>query len=96
MLAGGGAVLSLFSLPAALACFGILGLLALRTRGWTGFVRATAASAALFVVISYPWALRNEAAVGARVWTRTSFEINFAAGYNDKAGQVLPRDSMVF
>ena len=85
MLAAGGAVLSLFSLPAALACFGIVGLLALRTHGWTGFVGAAAASAALFVAVSYPWALRNEAAVGAKVWTRTSFGINFAAGYHDKA-----------
>ena len=84
-LAAGGAVLSLFSLPAALACFGILGLLALRTHGWTGFVGAAAASAALFIAVSYPWALRNEAAVGAMVWTRTSFGINFAAGYHDQA-----------
>jgi hypothetical protein len=84
-LAAGGAVLSLFSLPAALAYFGILGLLALRTYGWTGFVGAAAASAALFVAVSYPWALRNEDALGTRVWTRTSFGINFAAGYHDKA-----------
>jgi hypothetical protein len=90
VLAAGGALLSLFSLPAALACFAILGLLALRTRGWTGFVGAAAASAALLVAISYPWALRNEAAVGARVWTRTNFGINFALGYHDKA--ISPSD----
>ncbi|HTV56138.1 MAG TPA: hypothetical protein VMI06_14640 [Terriglobia bacterium] len=34
------ALVSLFSLPAALACFGILGLLALRRRGWAGLVGA--------------------------------------------------------
>ncbi len=63
VLAAGGAVLSLFSLPAALACFGILGLLALRKRGWTGFVGAAAASIALFLAFSYPWALRNQSCV---------------------------------
>jgi hypothetical protein len=95
ILAAGGALLSLFSLPAALACFGILGLLALRTHGWTGFMGAAVASAAMFIAVSYPWALRNEAAVGARVWTRSSFGINFAAGYHDKA--INPSDGqMVF
>jgi hypothetical protein len=90
VLAGGGALVSLFSLPAALACFGILGLLALRTRGWTGFVGAAAASMALFLAFSYPWALRNEAVFGEKVWTRTSFGMNFAAGYHDKA--ISPTD----
>jgi hypothetical protein len=90
VLAAGGALLSLFSLPAALACFGILGLLALRKHGWTGFVGAAAISAALFVAISYPWALRNEAVLGGKVWTRSSFGFNFALGYHDKA--ISPSD----
>ena len=63
----------------------MLGWLALRKRGWMGFAGATVASAALFVVISYPWALRNEAVFGEKVWTRTSFGFNLALGYYDEA-----------
>ena len=85
LLACGAGLLSLFSPAAALGCYGMLGWLALRKRGWTGFAGATVASAALFVVISYPWALRNEAAFGEKVWTRTSFGFNFALGYYDEA-----------
>ena len=33
----------------------------------------------------YPWALRNEAVFGEKVWTRTAFGINFAQGFHDKA-----------
>jgi hypothetical protein len=89
-LAAGAGLLSLFSPPAALACYGMLGWLAVRKRGWMGFAGAAAASTALFVVISYPWALRNEAVFGEKVWTRTSFGFNFALGYYDEA--VNPSD----
>ena len=82
--------MSLFSETAALACYGILGWLALRKRGWIGFVGAAAASAALLIAISYPWALRNEAVFGEKVWTRSNFGFNFALGYHDKA--VSPSD----
>jgi hypothetical protein len=85
LLACGAGLLSLFSPAAALGCYGMLGWLALRKRGWTGFAGATVASGALFVVISYPWALRNEAVFGEKVWTRTSFGLNFALAYYDKA-----------
>jgi hypothetical protein len=90
LMACAGGVLSLFSLPAALACYGMLGWLALRKRGWLGLVGTAAASTALFIAISYPWALRNEAVFGERVWTRSSFGFNFATGYHDKA--VSPSD----
>jgi hypothetical protein len=90
LMAGAGGVLSLFSLPAALACYGMLGWLALRRRGWRGFAATAAASAVLFVVISFPWALRNEAVFGERVWSRSSFGFNFAQGYYDKA--ISPAD----
>ncbi len=90
LLAGAIGAMSLFSEAAALACYGILGWLALRKRGWTGFVGAAAASAALFVAISFPWALRNEAVFGEKVWTRSNFGFNFALGYHDKA--VNPSD----
>jgi hypothetical protein len=89
-LAAGGALMSLFSPPAALACYGMLGWLALRKRGWAGFASATAASIALFLVFSYPWALRNEAVFGEKVWTRTSLGMNLALVYNDK--NVSPAD----
>lgn len=85
LLAAGGGLLSLFSLPAALAWYGMLGLLALRKRGWTGFVGTAAVSAALLVAISYPWALRNEAVLGEKVWTRSSLGISLALGYYDNA-----------
>lgn len=90
LLAGASGLMSLFSETAALACYGILGWLALRKRGWIGFVGAAAASAALLIAISYPWALRNEAVFGEKVWTRSNFGFNFALGYHDKA--VSPSD----
>lgn len=90
LLAGAGGILFLFSPQAALGCYGMLGWLALRRRGWMGFVATAAISAALFVVISLPWALRNEAVFGQKVWTRSSFGISFAVGYHD--GAVSPSD----
>ena len=85
VLAFGAGVLSLFSEAGALACYGIIGWLALKTRGWLGFAGAAAISAILLVAILYPWALRNEAVFGEKVWTRTAFGINFAQGFYDKA-----------
>lgn len=85
VLAFGAGVLSLFSEAAALACYGVIGWLALQTRGWVGFVGTAAISAILLTAILYPWALRNEAVFGEKVWTRTAFGINFAKGFTDKA-----------
>ena len=45
VLAFGAGVLSLFSEAAALACYGIIGWLALRRRGWLGFVAVAGLSA---------------------------------------------------
>jgi hypothetical protein len=64
MLAFGASVLSLFSEAGALACYGIIGWLALRRRGWLGLIATAAVSAALISALSYPWALRNEAVFG--------------------------------
>jgi hypothetical protein len=83
LLAAGGGLVSLFSLPAALACYGMLGWLGLRRRGWIGLAGTAAASLALFCLISYPWALRNEAVFGEKVWTRTSFGMSLALGFHD-------------
>jgi hypothetical protein len=90
VLAFGAGVLSLFSEAGALACYGMIGWLALRRRGWLGFAAATAVSAVLLVALSYPWALRNEAVFGEKVWTRTAFGFNFAEGFHDKA--ISPAD----
>lgn len=90
LMAAAAGVLSLFSLPAALACYGMLGWLALRKHGWLGLAGATVASLALFVAISYPWALRNEAVFGEKIWTRSSFGFNFAIAYFD--GAINPSD----
>jgi hypothetical protein len=90
LLAFGAGVLSLFSEAAALACYGMIGWLALRRRGSLGFVAVTALSAVLLCALSYPWALRNEAVFGEKVWTRTAFGMNFAIGFHDKA--ISPAD----
>lgn len=90
VLAFGASVLSLFSEAGALACYGIIGWLALRRRGWLGFIATTAVSAALISALSYPWALRNEAVFGEKVWTRTAFGLNFAVGFHDRA--ISPAD----
>jgi hypothetical protein len=90
LLAAAAGVLSLFSPQAALAGYGMLGWLALRKRGWLGFAATAAASAVLLVAISFPWALRNEAVFGQKVWTRSSFGISFAVAYDDT--EVNPSD----
>jgi hypothetical protein len=92
VLAFGASVLSLFSEAGALACYGIIGWLALRRRGSLGFVAVTALSAVLLCALSYPWALRNEAVFGEKVWTRTAFGMNFAIGFHDKA--ISPADPL--
>jgi hypothetical protein len=92
VLAFGASVLSLFSEAGALACYGIIGWLALRMRGSLGFVAVTALSAVLLCALSYPWALRNEAVFGEKVWTRTAFGMNFAIGFHDKA--ISPADPL--
>jgi hypothetical protein len=92
LLAFGASVLSLFSEAGALACYGIIGWLALRRRGSLGFVAVTALSAVLLCALSYPWALRNEAVFGEKVWTRTAFGMNFAIGFHDKA--ISPADPL--
>jgi hypothetical protein len=89
LLAGAAGVLSLFSPQAALACYGMLGWLALRKRGWLGFAATAAAATALLLVITLPWALRNEAVFGERVWTRSSFGISFAVGLPRQGSQSL-------
>jgi hypothetical protein len=90
MLAFGASVLSLFSEAGALACYGIIGWLALRRRGWLGLIATAAVSAALISALSYPWALRNEAVFGEKVWTRTAFGFNFAVGFHDRAISPAP------
>src|SRR5579871_5772485 len=67
VLAFGVVVLSLFSEAAALTCYGIIGWLALQTRGWAGLAGTAAISAILLTAILYPWALRNEAVFGVKI-----------------------------
>lgn len=78
-------LLSLASQPAALACYGCLGLLALRRRGVVALLATAALSAVLLAAVSYPWAVRNEAIFGEKVWSRTNFGFNFALGFHDAA-----------
>ena len=59
---------------------------------WLLSFLASANEKLLFVAVSYPWALRNEAVFGEKVWTRSSFGFNFALGYHDKA--ISPSDEL--
>ncbi len=90
LLAAAGGVMALFSPPAALAIYGMLGLLAWRRHGFLAMIPAAVLSAVLLAAISYPWAMRNEAVFGEKVWSRTNFGFNFALGYHDAA--VSPKD----
>ena len=56
-----------------LVCYGIIGWLALRRRGWLGFIAMTAFQQSCYPRFRIPWALRNEAVFGEKVWTRTAF-----------------------
>lgn len=91
-LAATGGVMALVSPPVALGIYGCAGLLALRRRGVGAFVTLAAMSAVLLVAFSYPWALRNEAAFGEKVWSRSNFGFNFALGFHD--GAVDPPDGL--
>jgi 4-amino-4-deoxy-L-arabinose transferase-like glycosyltransferase len=84
-LAAAGGVIALISPPVALACYGIVGLLALRRRGVIALGLVAALSAVSLVAISYPWAVRNEAVFGQKVWSRTNFGFNFALGFHQDA-----------
>jgi len=90
LMAGAGGALSLFSLPAALSCYGMLGWLALRNRGWLSLIGAASAAVVLFIAFSLPWALRNQEVFGERIWTRSSFGFNFAIAYYE--GAISPSD----
>lgn len=84
------APVTMLSPAAALGAYGCLGLLALRRRSVLA-VGAAAALAVLWVVLlSYPWALRNEQALGERVWSRSNFGFVFAEGFH--AAAVDPAD----
>jgi hypothetical protein len=83
--AAGAALMGMVSQPAALIGFGLLGLLALRRRGIGALVAMAVASAVLLAAVSLPWALRNQAALGERVWGRSSVGFNLAIGFNDRA-----------
>lgn len=87
---------------AALGAFGCIGLLALR-RGGAGaaggvaaFVGVTALSAVFVVALSYPWALRNEAVFGEKIWSRSNFGFVFAEGFHPAAvAPANPRKTFV-
>jgi hypothetical protein len=75
----------MLSPAAALGAYGCLGLLAWRRRGAAAFGGVTVISLVLLLAISYPWAARNEAVFGERVWSRSNFGFNFALGFHDAA-----------
>ena len=90
LLSAIGAASALLSPPGALAIFGCVGLVALRRRGIPAFIAIASVSAVLLVGFSYPWAARNEAVFGQKVWSRTNFGLNFALAFHD--GAVSPSD----
>jgi hypothetical protein len=89
-LAAAGGLIAMLSPAAALGAYACLGLLALRRRGFLALGGATALSVVLLLAVAYPWASRNEAVLGERVWSRTNFGFNFALGFHD--GAVNPAD----
>ncbi len=77
--------------PAVFLCaIALLGLLALRRLAWSGRLGALAMLAAVLVMTSLPWALRNQALLGETVWTRGNFGLEFAIGTHPAA--VAPTD----
>jgi hypothetical protein len=90
LMAACGGAMALASPPVALAMYGCLGLLVWRRRGFPSVLGAAAISAILLLLISYPWAVRNEGVFGEKVWSRTNFGFNFALGFHDAA--VHPAD----
>lgn len=63
----------------------MLGLLALRQLAWSGRLAAAGVLAVVLVATSLPWALRNQAALGEKVWTRSNFGLEFALGTHPAA-----------
>ncbi|MFN0054070.1 MAG: hypothetical protein ACKV0T_17970 [Planctomycetales bacterium] len=88
LLIGGLALLS----PVLLAVAGLLLLAeAVAHRDCRGRVLAHGAlSLAVAVVIIAPWAYRNRVALGATVWTRSNFGLEFYVGNNDEASGATP------
>lgn len=68
----------------------MLGILAWRRLEWSSRARAAATLAALLILTSLPWALRNETELGEMVWTRGNFGLEFALGTHP--GAVAPVD----
>jgi len=85
-----GAAILLLSTSAAVMVFGSALLLAFRRRGWWGMAGTGAAAAVLAVLVLLPWALRNEAVFGEKIWTRSSFGYISAEAFYD--GAVHPAD----
>ncbi len=84
------APVTMISPAAALGAYGCLGLLALRRRGVLAVPAVTALSLLFVVLLSYPWALRNERVLGEPVWSRSNFGFVFAEGFH--AAAVAPAD----
>lgn len=68
----------------------ILGIFALRRLGWPQRIAALSILTAVLVATTFPWAFRNEGAVGGFITTRDNFGLEFAIGTH--AGAVAPAD----
>jgi hypothetical protein len=90
LLAGAAGVLSLFSPQAALACYGMLGWLALRKRGWLGFAATAAAATALLLVITFPGRSATKRCSARGCGRGTASASALRSAYHDRA--VSPSD----
>lgn len=78
-------VLGVISPAPGLAASGALGVLLLRRARVVQWPVAVVAVVATALVISLPWAMRNEAKLGARIWTRSTVGLQKAMTYADGA-----------
>jgi hypothetical protein len=78
-----GAVLFLVSPPGGLTAFAIIGLLAVRRAPPIHWPAVIATTVALTIVVSLPWARRNQSVMGRLIWTRSNAGLELGLAYND-------------
>lgn len=84
------AALFLLSPAAALGAYAAIGILAFKRIRWTKWPRLALLGALFLMLLSLPWALRNERLFGEAIWSRGNFGLEFALGTH--ADAVRPPD----
>jgi hypothetical protein len=86
-----GAIVFLVSPPGGLAAFAIVGLLTLRRARPIQWGAVMAIGLVATVLVSLPWALRNQAVLGRAIWTRSNAGLELGLAYNDTLAQGADR-----